>query len=136
MNITAASLDEFYPSVTLTMLMRILKDPTLSAQHNLVVKVSRQFVGQFLLRNDMICFVFLCILQAMTFIFNSLGPKFVPFVEQVIPCFLNCIREGDPSSREFLFKNLGEIIGMVRLHIRPFLTDIFDLIQVSSSFLP
>ncbi|CAG0917860.1 unnamed protein product [Notodromas monacha] len=104
MNISAASLDEFYPSVTITMLLRILKDPTLSPQHNLVVK-------------------------ALTFVFNSLGPKYVPFVQQVIPCFLNCIKDGDPSFREFLVKNLGEIIGMVRLHIRPFLNEIFDLIK-------
>lgn len=68
-------LDEFYPAVAIVTLMRILRDPSLSNHHTMVV-------------------------QAVTFIFKSLGLKCVQFLPQVMPTFLNVIRVCDASIRE------------------------------------
>lgn len=68
-------LDEFYPAVAIVTLMRILRDPSLSNHHTMVV-------------------------QAVTFIFKSLGLKCVQFLPQVMPTFLNVIRVCDTSIRE------------------------------------
>ena len=68
-------LDEFYPAVAMVTLMRILRDPSLSNHHTMVV-------------------------QAVTFIFKSLGLKCVQFLPQVMPTFLNVIRVCDASIRE------------------------------------
>lgn len=71
-------LDEFYPAVAIVTLMRILRDPSLSNHHTMVV-------------------------QAVTFIFKSLGLKCVQFLPQVMPTFLNVIRVCDASIREVQF---------------------------------
>lgn len=132
-------LDEFYPAVAIVTLMRILRDPSLSNHHTMVV-------------------------QAVTFIFKSLGLKCVQFLPQVMPTFLNVIRVCDASIREvrngtddekkghklfskqisysfsfsalfvlqFLFQQMGMVVCFVKIHIRPYMDDIFTLIRVSN----
>ena len=68
-------LDEFYPAVSMVALMRIFRDQSLSHHHTMVV-------------------------QAITFIFTSLGLKCVQFLPQVMPTFLNVIRVCDGAIRE------------------------------------
>lgn len=68
-------LDEFYPAVSVVTLMRILRDQSLSNHHTMVV-------------------------QAITFIFKSLGLKCVQFLPQVMPTFLSVIRLCDNNVRE------------------------------------
>uniref|UniRef100_A0A8C5B3T0 Serine/threonine-protein kinase TOR n=1 Tax=Gadus morhua TaxID=8049 RepID=A0A8C5B3T0_GADMO len=97
-------LDEFYPAVAMVTLMRILRDPSLSNHHTMVV-------------------------QAVTFIFKSLGLKCVQFLPQVMPTFLNVIRVCDASIREFLFQQMGMVVCFVKIHIRPYMDDIFTLIR-------
>uniref|UniRef100_A0A8C6M5E7 Serine/threonine-protein kinase TOR n=1 Tax=Nothobranchius furzeri TaxID=105023 RepID=A0A8C6M5E7_NOTFU len=97
-------LDEFYPAVAIVTLMRILRDPSLSNHHSMVV-------------------------QAVTFIFKSLGLKCVQFLPQVMPTFLNVIRVCDASIREFLFQQMGMVVCFVKIHIRPYMDDIFTLIR-------
>ncbi|MGH0147040.1 UNVERIFIED_CONTAM: hypothetical protein FKN15_060860, partial [Acipenser sinensis] len=97
-------LDEFYPAVAIVTLMRILRDPSLSNHHTMVV-------------------------QAVTFIFKSLGLKCVQFLPQVMPTFLNVIRVCDANIREFLFQQLGMLVCFVKIHIRPYMDDIFTLIR-------
>ena len=58
------NLDDFYPSVAIAALMKIIRDPTLARHHTEVVK-------------------------AVTFIFNALGIKSVPYIAQVIPSMMN-----------------------------------------------
>ena len=98
------ALDDFYPSVAIATLMRIIRDPTLSQHHTSVV-------------------------QAVTFIFKSLGIKAVPYISQVIPSMLTVIRTSDNTFRDFLFGQLGFLIGIVKQHIRNYLDDIFLLIR-------
>ncbi|KAG9481906.1 hypothetical protein GDO78_010897 [Eleutherodactylus coqui] len=112
-------LDEFYPAVSVVTLMRILRDQSLSNHHTMVV-------------------------QAITFIFKSLGLKCVQFLPQVMPTFLSVIRLCDSNVREshqpspqrtglmspqFMFQQLGMLVSFVRSHIRPYMDEIFALIR-------
>ncbi|XP_071144772.1 serine/threonine-protein kinase mTOR-like isoform X1 [Mytilus edulis] len=104
-NMSATStLEEFYLAIAIATLMKIIRDPNLSQHHTMVV-------------------------QAITFIFKSVGIKCVPYIQQVIPAYLNVIRTADTNFREFLFQQLGVIISIVKQHIRNYLDDIFDLIK-------
>lgn len=71
------------------------------------------------------------LLQAVTFIVKSLGVKCVPYIQQVMPSFLNVIRTAELSSLEFLFQQLATLIVIVKQHIRNYLEEIFNLIKVS-----
>ncbi|EMP41525.1 Serine/threonine-protein kinase mTOR [Chelonia mydas] len=97
-------LDEFYPAVSMVALMRIFRDQSLSHHHTMVV-------------------------QAITFIFKSLGLKCVQFLPQVMPTFLNVIRVCDGAIREFLFQQLGMLVSFVRSHIRPYMDEIVTLMR-------
>ncbi|XP_041480411.1 serine/threonine-protein kinase mTOR-like [Lytechinus variegatus] len=103
-NMGSASLEEFYPAVAIATLMRIMRDGSLANHHTGVV-------------------------QAITFIFKSLGVKCVQFLPQIMPTYINVIRTCDNNTREFLFQQLGIMISIVKQHIRNFLDDIFDLIR-------
>lgn len=57
-HMSSSTLEEYYLAMAIATLMRIIKDPTLSMHHAIVV-------------------------QAVTFIFKSLGIKCVPYIAQV-----------------------------------------------------
>lgn len=98
------NLEEYYPAIAISTLMRILRDQTLSQHHTSVV-------------------------QAVTFIFKSLGIKCVPYLSQVLPNFLANVRTADMNLREFLFQQLSILIEIVRQHIISYMEDIFKLIK-------
>ncbi|XP_050677035.1 serine/threonine-protein kinase Tor-like [Leptidea sinapis] len=98
-------LDEFYPAIAVTSLMRILRDPLLAQHHTSVV-------------------------HSVTFIFQTLGIKCVPYISRVTPSLLYVIRNTDNENfREFLFTQLAQLISVVKIHIRPYLQDIVVLIR-------
>lgn len=97
-------LEEYYPAVAISTLMRILKDPNLAQHHTTVV-------------------------QAVTFIFTNLGIKCVPYLSQVLPSLLNNIRAADVNKREFLFQQLSKLIEIVKQHIICYMGDIFRLVK-------
>ncbi|KAF5280820.1 hypothetical protein FQR65_LT14927 [Abscondita terminalis] len=103
-NMSSSTLEEYYPAIAIATLMRIIRDPTLSQHHTMVV-------------------------QAVTFIFKSLGIKCVPYIAQVLPSFLNVVRSADVNFREFLFQQLAHLIAIVKQHIRNYLDDIIQLIK-------
>ncbi|XP_064459506.1 serine/threonine-protein kinase mTOR-like [Ornithodoros turicata] len=98
------SLEDFYPAIAVSALMRVMRDPTLSQHHTIVV-------------------------TALVRIIKSLGLRCVPYIPQVVPSLLNVIRTADTSFREFLFQQLGLLIAIVKQHIRNYLDDIFLLIK-------
>lgn len=102
-NMSTSTLDEYYPAIAISILMKIMRDPALARHHFMVV-------------------------QAVTFIFTSLGIKCVPYIPQVIPSLLNVIKTAESSFRDFLFQQLGKLISIVRQHIRNYLDDIFKLV--------
>lgn len=103
-NMSTSTLEEYYPAIAIATLMRIIRDPNLSQHHTMVV-------------------------QAVTFIFKSLGIKCVPYISQVLPSFLNVVRSADVNFREFLFQQLAQLIAIVKQHIGNYLDDIINLIK-------
>ncbi|GBP30110.1 hypothetical protein EVAR_94953_1 [Eumeta japonica] len=104
-NMSSPVLDEYYPAIVISTLMRILRDSTLQQHHTSVV-------------------------QAVTFIFQSLGIKCVPYISKVTPSLLYVARANDNNNfREFLFTQLAKLIAIVKQHIRNYLDQIFDLIK-------
>lgn len=72
-NMSSNTLEEYYLAIAIATLMRIIKDPTLAQHHTMVV-------------------------QAVTFIFKSLGIKCVPYISQVLPSLLYVVRTGKWNS--------------------------------------
>lgn len=103
-NMSSNTLEEYYLAMAIATLMRIIRDPTLSQHHTMVV-------------------------QAVTFIFKSLGIKCVPYISQVLPSLLNVVRTADMNFREFLFQQLAQLIAIVKQHIRNYLDSICALIK-------
>ncbi|XP_045537112.1 serine/threonine-protein kinase Tor [Papilio machaon] len=104
-NMSPLVLDEFYPAIAVASLMRMLRDPMLARHHTSVV-------------------------HSVTFIFQTLGIKCVPYISRVTPGLLYVIRTTDNSNfREFLFTQLAQLISVVKIHIRPYLEEIFDIIR-------
>ncbi|XP_030025999.2 serine/threonine-protein kinase mTOR [Manduca sexta] len=104
-NMSPLVLDEFYPAIVVTSLMRMLRDPLLAQHHISVV-------------------------HSVTFIFQSLGIKCVPYISRVTPSLLYVIRTTDNSIfREFLLTQLAQLISVVKIHIRNYLEEIFDMIK-------
>lgn len=98
------SLEEYYPAIAISTLMKILREPTLSLHHTSVV-------------------------QAVTFIFKSLGIKCVPYLSQVLPSLLGNIRTTEINLCDFLFQQLSILIEIVKQHIISYMEDIFKLIK-------
>ncbi|XP_063917186.1 serine/threonine-protein kinase mTOR isoform X2 [Zophobas morio] len=103
-NMSSNTLEEYYLAIAIATLMRIIKDPTLAQHHTMVV-------------------------QAVTFIFKSLGIKCVPYISQVLPSLLYVVRTADVNFKEFLFQQLAQLIYIVKQHIRNYLDDICQLIK-------
>ena len=74
--------------------------------------------------------IIILLTKAVTFIFNSLGIKCVPYIGQVMPSLLHVIRNSDVGFKEFLLQRLGDLISIVKQHIRNYLDDLFLLIKV------
>lgn len=103
-NMSTSTLEEYYLAVAIATLMKIIRDPTLLQYHTTVV-------------------------QAITFIFNSLGIKCVTYISQVLPSLLNVVRTADINFKEFLFQQLAHLIIIVKQHIRNYIDDICALVQ-------
>lgn len=98
------SSEEYYPTVAINNLMKILKDPSLSSHHNKVI-------------------------QAVMYIFQTLGLRCVSFLPQIIPGIITVMHNCQPSMLKFYLQQLGALILIVKQHIRPFLSEIFGVIE-------
>ncbi|EPX74347.1 phosphatidylinositol kinase Tor2 [Schizosaccharomyces octosporus yFS286] len=97
------SSEEYYPTVVITALMSILKDPSLSIHHTAVI-------------------------QAVMYIFKTMGLRCAPFLSQIIPEFIAVMRTSPSNILEFYFQQLSILVLIVRQHIRTFLPELFKLI--------
>jgi FKBP12-rapamycin complex-associated protein len=95
---------EYYPTVVINSLLQILKDPSLSQHHALVI-------------------------EAIMNIFRTLGLECVSFLDRIIPAFIGVIRSSSPSRLESYFSQLSILVTIVRQHIRNFLPDIVTVLQ-------
>lgn len=95
----------FYPTVAIQALMRIFRDPSLGVHHGMVI-------------------------QAIMFIFKSMGLRCIPFLGKVVPQIVLKIHSAGPSSlRESLLKQLASLSEIVREHLRPYIADIFNTVE-------
>lgn len=96
--------EEYYPTVVINTLMRILKDPSLSTHHTAVI-------------------------QAIMHIFQTMGLRCVPFLSQIIPGFILVMHSCPPSLLEFYFQQLGLLVSIVKHHIRPHVDEMYEVIE-------
>ena len=103
-SMVAGGPEDYYPTVAITALMRILTDAGLHTHHGTAV-------------------------QAVVFIFRSLGLKCVPFLPHIVPAFLRVASVCERGLRESIFQHLAALVAIVKQHIRRFLPGIFALIN-------
>lgn len=96
--------EDYYPTVVITTLMKILKDPLLHTHH-------------------------MAVMQAIYHIFSTLGLRCVLFLKQIIPSVVNVMRTCPQLMLEFYFKQLGYLIVIVKQHIRPFLDQVLGVVK-------
>ena len=96
--------DEYYPTVVIHNLMKILNDPSLSIHHTAAI-------------------------QAIMHIFQNLGLRCVSFLDQIIPGIILVMRSCPPSQLDFYFQQLGSLISIVKQHIRPHVEKIYGVIR-------
>lgn len=96
--------EEYYLTVAINNLMNILNDSSLSAHHSKVV-------------------------QAIMYIFQTMGLRCVPFLLQIIPGLLKVMGTCQPAYLKFYLQQLGALISIVKQHIRPYMQEIIKLIQ-------
>ncbi len=94
---------DYYPLVAIEALTDMLRDSSLDTFHKTV-------------------------LGAIRTILKSLGMKCIPILGHVIPNMIHVGRNCEPGLREILLLQLGQVAGMVRHHMRPFLPELFELI--------
>ena len=99
------SSEDYYPTVAISKMLRILRDPSLSAHHTLVVQAT---IGS-------IC--------------KSLGPKCIPFLPEIMPPLLHSMKVSETGFRKFLFQQLGILVSITKQHIREYLKVIFERIN-------
>ena len=97
--------EDYYPTVVMNTLMQtVLKDTSLAQYHSAVI-------------------------EAIVTIFKTLGLKCVPFLGQIIPSFVTVIRSASANRLELYFNQLAILVSIVRQHIRPFTSQLIDLVQ-------
>lgn len=100
--------DDFYPAIALSSLVKIMRDKSLTNYYTVAV-------------------------QAVTFIFMRLGLRCVPYIQHVLPTFINVIKNAESKYCEFFFQQLGNLVSIVKQNIRYYLDVIFELIKESWS---
>ena len=99
------SSEDYYPTITIQSLMKILSDSTLSMHH-------------------------ITVIHALMLIIKNLGTKSIQFLPQIMPSFLNVMRSTTETEfRITLFQQLGRLVSRVKQHIKDYLDDIFKLIK-------
>ncbi|MCD7451638.1 hypothetical protein HAX54_012900, partial [Datura stramonium] len=108
-----ATSEDYYSTVAINSLMRILRDPSLSSYHQKVV-------------------------GSLMFIFKSMGLGCVPYLPKVLPDLFHIVRTCEDGLKEFITWKLGTLVSIARKHIRKYLPELLSLISElwSSSSLP
>jgi FKBP12-rapamycin complex-associated protein len=100
------SSEDYYPTVAINALMRILRDPALNALHGRAVLALFQIV-------------------------KSMGLGFVPYLPKVVPIILSLTRSADDIGRRIeMIKALTELVVFMRQHVRRYLGDLLAIVDV------
>ncbi|KAG5450970.1 Serine/threonine-protein kinase mTOR [Clonorchis sinensis] len=98
------SRDVFFSVCALSALMHMLRDPALRSQYSNIVKT-------------------------IVYVLKLLGTRSVYYLRQLMPDYFNCLRNTrDVGLAEFLIRQLGSIMNVVRLHTKEFATEVVDLL--------
>ncbi|KAJ3676103.1 hypothetical protein LUZ60_003515 [Juncus effusus] len=101
----SAASEDYYSTVAITSLMRILRDASLSSYHQMVV-------------------------NSLIFIFKSMGLGCVPYLPKVLPELFRAVRScEDGVLKEFITWKLGTLVSIVRQHIRKYLPELLKLVS-------
>lgn len=107
---SSATSEDYFSTVAINSLMRILRDPSLSSYHQKVV-------------------------GSLMFIFKSMGLACVPYLPKVLPDLFYIVRTCEEGLKEFITWKLGTLVSIVRQHIRKYLPDLLALVsELWSSF--
>uniref|UniRef100_A0A0K0D881 DUF3385 domain-containing protein n=1 Tax=Angiostrongylus cantonensis TaxID=6313 RepID=A0A0K0D881_ANGCA len=95
-------LEEFYPAITIANLMVMVQDEAFTQYYK---EIS----------------------QALLTIFRSLGDSFPQYV---VPRLIEVTRacRGRPSHREFFLRQLASLVAIIKVHAKPYMKAIFNLI--------
>jgi len=99
----ATSSEEYYPTVAINALMRVLRDPALSSHHLMVVR-------------------------SLMFVFKALGLQCVTYLPKVMPVLFVVVRTGEDALREFLFEQFTQLVAILRQHVRKYLEELLTLV--------
>ncbi|CAG9463067.1 unnamed protein product [Pedinophyceae sp. YPF-701] len=100
----ATSSEEYYPTVAINSLMRLLRDPGLTSHNHTAVR-------------------------SLIYIFQALGLACVPFLGRVMPLLLSVLRQGDTPLREYILQQLTSLVSVIRQHSRRYLPDLVQLVE-------
>ncbi|KAJ6236572.1 serine/threonine-protein kinase mtor [Anaeramoeba flamelloides] len=96
--------DDYYPKICIIALSRVLNDP----KKTTYLKET---------------------LDALKIIISNLGISCVPFLPTIVPTFLNIFYGCDLKLQKALFRQLKDLVKIVRHNIKPYLNDILILIE-------
>ncbi|KAF8034900.1 hypothetical protein BT93_C1046 [Corymbia citriodora subsp. variegata] len=99
-----ATSEDYYSTVAINSLMRILRDPSLASHHHKVV-------------------------GSLMFIFKSMGLGCVPYLPKVLPDLFHIVRICDDTLKDFITWKLGTLVSIVRQHIRKYRQELLSLIS-------
>ncbi|XP_056160919.1 serine/threonine-protein kinase TOR isoform X2 [Syzygium oleosum] len=99
-----ATSEDYYSTVAINSLMRILRDPSLASHH-------RKVVG------------------SLMFIFKSMGLGCVPYLPKVLPDLFHIVRICDDTLKDIITWKLGTLVSIVRQHIRKYRQELLSLIS-------
>ncbi|KAL9244759.1 hypothetical protein vseg_018491 [Gypsophila vaccaria] len=100
----STSSEDYFSTVAINSLMRVLRDPSLSSYHQNVV-------------------------GSLVYIFKSMGLGCVPYLQKVLPDLFQIVRTCDDILKDFITWKLGTLVSIVRQHIRKYLPELLALIS-------
>lgn len=99
------SSEDYYPTVAINALMRVLRDPGLASLHSKAV-------------------------GSLFEIIKAMGLNFVPYLPKVVPVLLQLTRGAEDLQRRVeMIRALTDLVVLMRQHIRKFLPDILSLVH-------
>ncbi|KAF8201037.1 atypical/PIKK/FRAP protein kinase [Mycena galopus ATCC 62051] len=100
---TGTSPDDYFQTIVVSALLRVLKDPASSGHHHTVI-------------------------EAIMSIFKTQGLKCVGSLPQIMPAFAAVTRTSVPRLQEFHLQQLAILIGIIKQHVRNHATEVLGLV--------
>ncbi|KAJ7066574.1 phosphatidylinositol 3-kinase [Mycena amicta] len=100
---STSSTDDYFQTVVMSGLLRVLKDPASSGQHHTVI-------------------------EAIMAIFKTQGLKCVGSLPQIMPAFAAVTRSSVPRLQEFHLQQLAILIGIIKHHVRNHASEVLGLV--------